>query len=200
MLSRSSAGERFKILSHVQTQRRQNEGKKNAEPRIRYTSSIVFRSDNPNEGMQGRIISDDRISRLPGYYPTNNESDPFHSTVAATDAGNHHLLQYTASAAKMTFLAEAFAPSQVAASRSSMRHNQIVLDRTRQCVRDSPLMYSTLAYSSSCMASVTGTVDPNKPPEYFLGKALYAVRTNLPEIGERRDTWSLISVYALAIT
>ncbi|KAL9074427.1 MAG: hypothetical protein Q9157_004387 [Trypethelium eluteriae] len=63
------------------------------------------------------------------------------------------------------------------------------------------LMYATLAYSSSCIQWTRGIItEDGRPPEYFIDKALQAVRARLSNPNRAVDTWLLISIYALAVT
>jgi hypothetical protein len=104
--------------------------------------------------------------------------------------------------AKRTFLAEAFALPTTHSGRWGMRHANIMNERLRSCVEDEMLMYSTLASGSSCLAWSVGRIEENRAPEYFIGKAMQAVRIRLSEknADQAPDTWLLLSVYALAIT
>ncbi|KAL9037513.1 MAG: hypothetical protein Q9214_005671 [Letrouitia sp. 1 TL-2023] len=81
-----------------------------------------------------------------------------------------------------------------------MRHSEIMQERLRRCVDNEMLMYSTLAYGSMSMAWMYGRFEAGVPPEYFHGKALQAIRANLPQTKSRPDTWLLLSIYAMAIT
>lgn len=141
------------------------------------------------------------FTHLPQVYPTNNASDPFHSTVAGSDASTHAMLHYAfASFTKETFLAECFAPRSVASRRTYMRHSHIIQQRLERCVEDKMLMYSTLAYGCSALAWTKGKLAADRSPEYFIGHALQAVRVRLSQPDHTSDTWLILSIYALAIT
>jgi hypothetical protein len=75
-----------------------------------------------------------------------------------------------------------------------------MMERLKQCVDNEMLMCATLAYGASCLAWTMGTVEKGKTPEYFIDKALRAVRARLSSDHDTIDTWLLLSVYALAIT
>jgi hypothetical protein len=141
----------------------------------------------------------------PAYlYPRNNAWDPFESTVAASEPGvsTLHVLHHTfVDLARTTFLAEAFASPTAMTGRVSTRHDGAMLRRMRRCVQDPALMYSILAYGSTFLCWMKGTMsEPSQPLEYF-DKALAALRLRLsqPSAGQP-DTWILLSVYSLAIT
>ncbi|RFU24813.1 hypothetical protein B7463_g11520, partial [Scytalidium lignicola] len=210
--------ERFTILSHVQKRRRQNGREKKTEPWSSYTSCMVPTSqaespsnveeerqenqqDTTQDPLETPIIRSS--PRLPHTYPANNGADPFHCTVVGSDAYTHSMLRYAFShVAKKTFLAEAFSLPSVQPNGRPMRHAHIMDERLKCCVNDDMLMYSTLAYGSSCMAWSVGKYEDNKPPEYFTGKALQAMRMRLSRtnLNQTPDIWLLLSIYALTIT
>lgn len=135
--------------------------------------------------------------------PTNNSSDPFHSTIASFEPGVYQLLHFTFhSLANRTFLSEAFAPLAIIRTRKIIRHEASMRKRLSECVGDAALMYSTLAYSASLCGWVGGSISSRAPPEYFIGKALAAVRLRLQHVPqeERFDRWLLMSLYSLAAT
>lgn len=201
-LSRSTRNERFRIFSHVQSRRRQ-QGKQRGQPCEQHSPHSITDKEqrDPIDATKTFPELDPALFLLLTSYPANNGYDPFHCTVAATDSGTHALLHYAfAYSAKTTFLAETFAPPSVISSRVSMRHNDAMNERIRRCVDDSALMYSTLAYGSSCLAWTTGFADKEKTPEYFIGKALQAVGALLSKPGLEVDSWTVLCVYSLAIT
>jgi hypothetical protein len=135
--------------------------------------------------------------------PTNNSSDPFHSTIASFEPGVYQLLHFTFhSLANRTFLSEAFAPSAIIRTRKIIRHEASMRKRLSECVGDAALMYSTLAYSASLCGWVGGSISSRAPPEYFVGKALAAVRLRLQQVPQEEsfDRWLLMSLYSLAAT
>jgi hypothetical protein len=219
-LTRSiNSEERFTILSHVQSRRRQKGGGgEKAEPWTRHTSSMKPTSENdsispPKGESQARNQNKTRYqleakntsasTRLPLIYPANNGADPFNCTIAGSDACGHAMLRYAfSSVAKKIFLAEAFAFPAVHSTARAMRHAHIMDERLKRCVEDEMLMYATLAYGSSCLAWSTGKYEHNKPPEYLIGKALQAVRLRLAarDARQSQDVWLLLSIYSLTIT
>ncbi|KAF4452372.1 hypothetical protein F53441_4781 [Fusarium austroafricanum] len=186
-LSNSRDGERAFILSHVQRRRRQ-------EPAwSQHTSQIALKQETNND--------DSGVLRLLTN-PSFNGSDPFHCTIVALDAGNHAMLRFTFDqGAKLTFLAEAFAPSTFVGRTTQMRHERAINKRLRRCVEDKALMYSTLAYGSCCQGWMAGIIDQKRPPIYFIDKALQTVRLHLQDAKKpRMDEWLALSIYSLAIT
>ncbi|KAF2238850.1 hypothetical protein EV356DRAFT_504176 [Viridothelium virens] len=206
ILTQSESGEKHHILSHVQGRRRQRAGRKlEPEPWRRYTSSIAaIHKDDLNS--EGKIATKSSVKRpatcLPQVYPEHNESDPFHCTAIGADAHKQPMLFHAFfHFSKPAFLAEAFASSSVPWRRAQMRHDGIIVERMRCCVHDEMLMYATLAYSSSCIQWTRGIItEDGRPPEYFIDKALQAVRARLSNPNRAVDTWLLISIYALAVT
>lgn len=133
--------------------------------------------------------------------PSYNASDPFHCTVANLDAGTHAILHITfAHASRMNFLAESFAPPSRLLQHAPMRHDRMFQLRLKRCVEDEKLIYSTLAYGSSLLGWTTGRFHSGRQPEYFLDKALRALRVYLSTPGYIVDDWLLLSMYGLAIT
>ncbi|KAM0254625.1 hypothetical protein ACHAQJ_006593 [Trichoderma viride] len=133
--------------------------------------------------------------------PSYNASDPFHCTAAHLDAGTHAILHITFSHASRTnFLAESFAPPSKILQTAPMRHDRMFQLRLRRCVVDEKLIYSTLAYGSCLLGWMMDRFHSAKQPEYFLDKALRAVRAYLSTPGYIVDDWLLLSMYALAIT
>ncbi|KAJ4269682.1 hypothetical protein NW762_001350 [Fusarium torreyae] len=193
-LSRSQGAERAFILSHVQRRRRQ--GAKSKQPWSQHTSQFTF------EQKTNTTSSDDKKPQLLVKGLSNNGADPFHCTIAAIDAGNHAMLRFTFDqGAKLTFLAEAFAPSSFVRRDTRMRHERAINQRLKRCIEDEALMYSTLAYSSCCQGWMAGVLDQKRPPEYFIDKALQAVRVRLQHTQElKADNWLALSIYSLAIT
>ena len=213
-LSRSQhPKEKFDILSHVRRRKQDTRGPGSGkELWAKYSMRISF--DDGQSAVESQSGNQDKAplslpatSRedlfvsLPSKFPSDNAPDPFHCTVAGNDLQPHSLLQLTFSrTANIAFLAEAFAPSAVAESRSRMRHDQIVKARLKQCIRDEMLMYSTLAYSSSLLAWAAGYSGLEKLPEYHIGKALPALRARVAKLEHPENPWLLLSMYSLAIT
>jgi hypothetical protein len=142
------------------------------------------------------------------FYPTDNSSDPFYSTVVGRDAGSHAMLQLSfGKGVKMTFLAEAFAPTNMYPPSTPMRHDSVIQHRLQRCIEDDLLMYATLAYGSSCTAWMFGILDDERPPEYFIDKAVRQAQVRLANLqGDTQSgrvvdkQWFALSIYALAIT
>ncbi|EEU41125.1 uncharacterized protein NECHADRAFT_76923 [Fusarium vanettenii 77-13-4] len=193
-LTRSQGGERAFILSHVQRRRRQGAASK--QPWSQRTSQFAFDQET------NTTSSDDKGPQLLTSSPSNNGFDPFHCTIAAMDAGNHAMLHFTFDqGAKLTFLAEAFAPSALVGRDTRMRHERAINERLKHCVEDEALMYSTLAYGSCCQGWMAGILDRKRPPEYFIDKALQAVRERLQDTQQLKiDNQLALSIYSLAIT
>ncbi|KAM0446021.1 hypothetical protein ACHAPV_004729 [Trichoderma viride] len=238
VLSRSKAGERSAILSHVQNKRRRHEAKatqslkpwdgftttisasdvsdisKTVEVKLRFvdddvTGRSIKISADKQKTQKHREVAVKRLS--PAYasskslsktmQPSFNASDPFHCTVANLDAGTHAILHITFShASRINFLAESFAPPEKLLQHLPMRHDRMFQLRLKRCVEDEKLIYSTLAYGSSLLGWTMGRFHSGKQPEYFLDKALRAVRVYLSIPGYIVDDWLLISMYGLAIT
>ncbi|KAL6243857.1 hypothetical protein RBB50_009291 [Rhinocladiella similis] len=221
VLSRSyEQDERFDILSYVQNRRRQKGKRQKPEPWRDYTTCMTSISENkiatsspgqdrfrhqtnPEDNVKASRESQYCRSPLPCMYPTDNAVDPFRCTVVGQEANIHIMLRFAFyPVAKKTFLAEAFAFPSVDPNKRAMRHSHMMEERLRRCVSDEMLMHATLAYGSSCLAWSIGKYEKDRPPEYFIGKTLQAVRQRLsqPNFGQAPDPWLLLSIYALTIT
>ncbi|KAM0519019.1 hypothetical protein ACHAPE_004011 [Trichoderma viride] len=238
VLSRSKAGERSAILSHVQSKRRRHEAEasqslkpwagltttlsasdvseitKTVEVKLKFvdhdvTARTIKISADKQKKQTHRKVAEKRLS--PEYassislstaiQPSYNASDPFYCTVANLDAGTYAILHITFShASRVNFLAESFAPPEKLLQHAPMRHDRMFQLRLKRCVEDEKLIYSTLAYGSSLLGWTTGRFHSGKQPEYFLDKALRAVRVYLSTPGYIVDDWLLLSMYGLAIT
>ncbi|UKZ61105.1 uncharacterized protein TrAtP1_002377 [Trichoderma atroviride] len=239
VLSRSKAGERSAILSHVQNKRRRHEAEvsqslkpwagftttlsasdvseisKTVEVKLKFVDhDVTARSVKSSEDSQKQKKKQREavVKRLTPAYasskslskamqPSYNASDPFHCTVANLDAGTHAILHITfPHASRVNFLAESFAPPERLLQHAPMRHDRMFQLRLKRCVEDEKLIYSTLAYGSSLLGWTMGRFHSGKQPEYFLDKALRAVRVYLSTPGYIVDNWLLLSMYGLAIT
>ncbi|KAM7187793.1 hypothetical protein V8F33_011008 [Rhypophila sp. PSN 637] len=245
-LTRSQRDERTRILSYVQTNRRKQEVKKDARRntgRDGTKSSASSSGTNDRPSAQPATLADSGLveaenannsdvpkqsTSISTYYPTHNSSDPFHCTVASTDAGNHLLLHcnmYTVF--RGMYLGEAFAPMSVLSSPAKHHHADVFSARLKRCVEDPALMYATLAYGSSFLSWTTGGAankragfglgsdegDEAPPAEYFLGRALREVRTRLAMYSKswpqsatggaggrsKVDPWLILSIINLAV-
>jgi hypothetical protein len=237
LLSRSRAGERSAILSHVQHNRRKHEAEvsQKSKPWSKFITTISTSDDSEtsqtvgvrlkfvdsiktaqsvklaakDQKQQQKKKAEKRQSPVPvspislskALRPSYNASDPFHCTVAHLDAGTHAILHITFSHASRTnFLAESFAPPSQLMQKAPMRHDKMFQLRLKRCIEDEKLIYSTLAYGSSLLGWMMGRFHSAKQPEYFLDKALRAVRVYLSTPGYLVDDWLLLSMYALAVT
>ncbi|KAH8126275.1 hypothetical protein FP744_10003519 [Trichoderma asperellum] len=240
ILSRSKAGERSAILSHVQSKRRRHEAEvsQTLKPWAGFTTTLstsdaseILKTveekskfvvdDNDVTARPAKLLADNKKRKKhreaaekklsPAYasskslskamQPSYNASDPFYCTVANLDAGTHAILHITFShASRVNFLAESFAPPSKLQQHAPMRHDRMFQLRLKRCVEDQKLMYSTLAYGSSLLGWTMGRFHSGKQPEYFLDKALRAVRVYLSTPGYVVDDWLLLSMYGLAIT
>lgn len=222
VLSRSKAGERSAILSHVQNNRRKHEAEVShrTKPWSKFIRTLPTSDDSkgsevnavrvkfvafveePNPKKQREKKDSEKLQSLSTTLkPSYNSSDPFHCTIASMDAGTHAILHITFSqASRANFLAESFAPSYMLLHQLPTRHDAMFQLRLKRCVEDEKLMYSTLAYGSSLLGWMMGRFDSAKQPEYFLDKALRAVRKYLATPGYIVDDWLLLSMYALAVT
>lgn len=238
VLSRSKAGERSAILSHVQSKRRRHEAEasqslkpwagltttlsasdvseitKTVQVKLKFVDhdvtaqSIKIPADKQKK-QKHREVAEERLppadasskSLSKAMQPSYNASDPFHCTVANLDAGTHAILHMTFShASRVNFLAESFAPPEKLLQHAPMRHDRMFRLRLKRCVEDEKLIYSTLAYGSSLLGWTMGRFHSGKQPEYFLDKALRALRVYLSTPGYIVDDWLLLSMYGLAIT
>ncbi|KAL7955594.1 hypothetical protein V8C34DRAFT_291064 [Trichoderma compactum] len=222
VLSRSKAGERSAILSHVQNNRRKHEAEashrskpwskfittlptsddsKGSEVDVVKLKFVAFVEESNPEKQREKKDSQNLWSLSTTLKPSYNSSDPFHCTIANMDAGTHAILHITFShASRANFLAESFAPSHMLLHQLPTRHDAMFQLRLKRCLEDETLMYSTLAYGSSLLGWMMGRFDSAKQPEYFLDKALRAVRNYLATPGYKVDDWLLLSMYALAVT
>lgn len=252
LLTRSQRAEKAKILSHVQSNRRKQEAKKagrnvagqrqtGAGTRVGSilpAGTVIYLDPSTDDAYQSSdaqrrqgLLSPISTSStsISLTYPTHNSSDPFHCTVASTDAGNHILLHCTLYPIwRRMFLGEAFAPAHVVAAVQTTsqgrstdanpdKKHAFFTQRLRRCVEDPALMYATLAYGSSYLAWSTGHMPPTPPAEYFLGKALEEVRMRLATTYQQQqqqrqpptkgiakkepvDPWLILAIYSLAVT
>ena len=120
--------------------------------------------------------------------------DPFYCTCTALDAKDQRLLFYPfTSFVETTFGAEALSWTT---SPTRFRHREAVVERLRRCVADELTMYSTLAYCASCIRWAVGKKERERPPEYYVLKAIEVLKTRL-EKADVVDTWLILSIYAL---
>ena len=123
--------------------------------------------------------------------------DPFYCTSAALDAKDQRLLFYPfTSFVETTFNAESLSWMT---SSTGFRHREAVVQRLRRCVVDDLTMYSTLAYCASCIRWAIGEKERERPPEYYILKAIEALKKRL-EQADIVDTWLILSIYSLAVS
>ena len=123
--------------------------------------------------------------------------DPFYCTSMALDAKDQRLLFYPFSSfVETTFNAESLFWMT---SSTVFRHREAIVERLRRCVVDELTMYSTLAYCASCMRWAIGEKERERPPEFYVLKAIEALRIRL-EKADIVDTWLILAIYALAVS
>ena len=123
--------------------------------------------------------------------------DPFYCTSMALDAKDQRLLFYPFSSfVETTFNAESLLCMN---SSKVFRHHEAIFERLRRCVVDELTMYSTLAYCASCMRWAIGERERERPPEFYVLKAIEALRIRL-EKADVVDTWLILLIYALAVS
>lgn len=123
--------------------------------------------------------------------------DPFCYTSTALDAKDQRLLHYPFTGfIETTFNAESLSGMT---PRPMFRHREAIIERLRRCVFDRLTMYSTLAYCASCMRWAIGEKERERPPEFYVLKAIEALKVRL-EKEDMVDTWLILSIYALAVS
>ena len=123
--------------------------------------------------------------------------DPFYCTKKALDAKDQRLLYYPfTSFIETTFNAESLSWMT---SSTSFRHREAVVERLRRCVDDELTLFSTLAYCASCMRWAVGETERERPPEFYVLKAINALKLRL-EQADVVDKWLILSIYALAVS
>ena len=123
--------------------------------------------------------------------------DPFYSTFTALDAKDQRLLHYPfTSFIETTFNAESLS---VTPSSTVFRHRKAINERLQRCAIDRLTLYSTLAYCASCMRWAIGEEERERPPEFYVLKAIEALKLRL-EKADVVDTWLIVSIYALAVS
>ena len=123
--------------------------------------------------------------------------DPFYCTSATLDAKDQRLLHYPfTSFVETTFNAESLSGMT---SCPMFRHREAIIERLQRCVVDRLTMYSTLAYCASCMRWAIGEKERERPPEFYVLKAIEALKVRLEE-EVIVDMWLILSIYALAVS
>lgn len=123
--------------------------------------------------------------------------DPFNCTSTALDAKAQRLLHYPfTNFIETTFNAESLSGMNPC---PMFRHREAIIERLRRCVVDRLTMYSTLAYCASCMRWAIGEKERERPPEFYVLKAIEALKIRLDR-EDTVDTWLILSIYALAVS
>lgn len=160
---------------------------------------LISRQEHPKQAIpdiQGSSYSELGSSALHKFIdPT--AIDPFYCTSTALDAKEQRLLYYPFTKfIETTFNAESLSGMT---SSKMFRHREAIIGRLRRCVVDNLTMYSTLAYSASCMRWAIGEKERERPPELYVLRAIEALKIRL-ETAEVVDTWLILSIYALAVS
>ena len=123
--------------------------------------------------------------------------DPFNCTSTALDAKAQRLLHYPfTSFIETTFNAESLSGMTLC---PIFRHREAIIERLRRCVVDRLTMYSTLAYCASCMRWAIGEKERERTPEFYVLKAIEALKIRLAQ-EDTVDAWLILSIYALAVS
>ena len=123
--------------------------------------------------------------------------DPFYCTSTAIDARDQRLLYYPfTSFIETTFNAESLSGMP---SSAKFRHRKAIIERLRRCIDDKLTMYTTLAYCASCMRWAVGEEERERPPEFYVLKAIEELKIRL-KMAHVVDTWLILSIYALAVS
>ena len=123
--------------------------------------------------------------------------DPFYCTNLALDAKDQRLLYYPfTNFIETTFNAESLSWMT---SSATFRHRGAIIERLRRCVDDKLTMYSTLAYCASCMRWAIGEKERERPPEFYILKAIELLKIRL-EKADVVDRWLILSIYSLAVS
>lgn len=142
-----------------------------------------------------------KIVSKPSKFATSG--DPFDCTSVCLDPATHRLLRYPFT----TFIESVFHAESLClasgdrpgSSKKSFRHQRAVAERLNRCVQDELVLYATLSYSSSCIRWSTGEQQTEKPPEYYMLKAIELLRSRLERL-EFVDGWLIVAMYALSVT
>ncbi len=228
-LSHSNPEERFFIHSHVHRKYHKDKQQSRQRSMLREspsssdctaststskTSRAINEPDKSNGSTPANFVSKQRISKeaiselqensfsklgssAPHKIIDATAVDPFYCTSTALDAKDQRLLYYPfTSFIETTFNAESLSGTT---SSKTFRHREAILERLRRCVADELTMYSTLAYCASCMRWAIGEKERERPPEYYVLKAIEVLKIRL-EKAHVVDTWLILSIYALAVS
>jgi hypothetical protein len=225
-LSHSDAEEKFYIQSYIQSKHQKKPRRTTQlikQPTTEHSTQqdavpppsqatkdfVVVPSSQPPEQRYGRQLHDqapscrrvESLTRLSRAVPAGNGSDPFHSTPVTIDVCTYRLLQYPFSGfVETTFRAESLGlQNQASLSPSNFRHRHAVTERLRRCIDDKMVMYATLAYCSSSIRFTKGNIGEERPPEFYILKAIETLRSRLQQ-PDPVDGWLILSIYALSVS
>ena len=222
-LSNSTDGDKFFIQIYVQSKCRKSRGRRMIQQASRTQCPMVKSSklkvssnliqcfdtvqESPSEQNPEEVDTEAKkssqqllMTRVPRSPITSGTPDPFNSTVVAIDEQTYRLLQYPFSDYVLTtFKAEGLRLMPSHKTNGVVRHCSAIINRMKRCMEDELTMYSTLAYSSSCARWAMGQQQKQRPPEFFLVKAIEALRIRLQE-SDVVDSWLVLAVYALSVS
>ena len=209
-LSHSDAAEeKFFIQSYVQSKHRKKprRPKQHPDQPINQASSrqdAVSQSPRASEDLlivNSSEPQDDSLAMLSRAVPAENGIDPFHCTPVIIDACTYRLLQYPFSGfVETTFRAESLGlQHQTSLSPDKFRHRHAVTERLRRCIDNEMLMYATLAYCSSSIRFTKSGIREERPPEFYILKAIEILRSRLQQ-PDPVDAWLIVSIYALSVS
>ena len=203
------AEEKFFIQSYVQSKYRKKLPRPKQHP-DRPKNDAALRqnaiSQSPQASKDLLIVTsseprDDSLVILSRAVPAENGIDPFHCTPVIIDACTYRLLQYPFSGfVETTFRAESLGLQyQTSLSPNKFRHRHAVTERLRRCINDEMLMYATLAYCSSSIRFTKSGIREERPPEFYMLKAIEILRSRLQQ-PDPVDAWLIVSIYALSVS
>ena len=137
----------------------------------------------------------------PIYSPiSGNTRDPFYVTSAPIDDSDQRLLSYVFTTfIEQTFKAESLASETEVVAPNNFRHRSAVDERLQKCVVDALTMYTTLTYCASCWRWAFGKDEEERPPEYYMVRAIEALRPRLQR-ADQVDPYLIQAIYALAVS
>ncbi|KAK4185952.1 hypothetical protein QBC35DRAFT_453707 [Podospora australis] len=207
------AAEQSKLLSFVQQKRRFRETRKPAERWTKFSSVLVLGDEtssqtaaqNPDPAHKSSKKASLLLPLASLYAPIKgNATDPFHATVAGETVPNDlafSILRVSTEFPKRTDLAESFAPAwTVLNPRVLARHDAFFQKMARYALQDPVLYHATFASAASFMAWNYGHLDRTRPPEYFIGNAIQAIRERLADPTLEINDWLIVSIFTLAMT
>ena len=207
-LSHSRPVEKFNIYSHAQSKSHKSRKRcgdnssRGRDPPFAISSSRLAPENCVSRLSSGRVseAKDRQLeSAVPSPRAQLNEDavDPFFCSSTIIDAKDQALLYYPfISFLETTFKAESLSDFKI---KTDFRHRQAVTERLQRCVVSELILYTTLAYSASCMRWTVGESDPERPAELYILKAIKALQRRL-EQSVAVDSWLILSIYALAVS